>query len=380
MTKLEEIIHHEIAEKGPMPFARFMELALYYPRGAYYERDSQQVGRLGDFYSSVNVGSLFGELLGFQFAVWMQELASERCQLVETGAHDGRLATDILNYFNSHRPHLLKKLEYWIVEPSYRRQKWQQSTLHNLGYQARWFSSLEVLPSSGVCGIIFSNEFLDALPVHRFVWDANARKWFETGVTLRNGEFIWTKMVASSVGENLPPVIPGETRAVLPNGFTTEVCPTAINWWRRAAGVLSRGYLLTLDYGLEAEHFFLPGREEGTIRAYYRHHATTEVLANVGEQDITAHINFTALREAGEGAGLKTIAFVSQEKLLIQIAQQIRQDGTAFSPWSSARTRQFQTLTHPEHLGRSFHALIQARNSSASRQKLDSYLHGSSDC
>jgi SAM-dependent MidA family methyltransferase len=373
MIKLHEIIRHEIARKGPMPFARFMELALYQPELGYYERDPQQVGRLGDFYTSVSVGSLFGELLGFQFAVWMESLASERGQLVEAGAHDGRLAADILNYLRAHRPHLLKGIDYWIVEPSSRRQEWQQRTLHNAGHQVRWFKSLEALPPSGVSGIIFSNEFLDALPVRRFVWDATARLWFEFGVTVNDGEFTWTKMFASSIGEKLSlpgEHLPGQMLAMLPDGFTTEISPIAIEWWRRAAGCLSCGYLLTLDYGLQAGQFFSPERREGTIRAYYRQHLTKEVLANVGEQDITAHINFTALREAGEAAGLKTIAFLSQEQFLIQIAQQTCREDTAFSPWSSARARQFQTLTHPGLLGRSFQALIQGRNG----EKLDSYL------
>jgi SAM-dependent MidA family methyltransferase len=365
MIKLDEIIRQEIAEKGPMPFARFMELALYQPELGYYERDPQPVGRSGDFYTSVSVGSLFGELLGFQFALWMESLASERCQLVEAGAHDGRLAADILDYLRAHQPHLLKWIDYWIVEPSSRRQAWQQRTLHNAGHQVRWFRSLEVLPASGVCGIIFSNEFLDALPVRRFVWDAAARLWFEFGVTVNRGEFTWTKMFALSVGENLSlrgEQLPGLMTAILPDGFTTEASPIATDWWRRAAGALSSGYLLTLDYGLQAEHFFSPERREGTIRAYYRHHLTKEVLAHVGEQDITAHLNFTALREAGEAAGLKTIAFLSQEEFLIQITQQVCQKNRAFSPWSSARSRQFQTLTHPELLGRSFRALIQGRN------------------
>jgi SAM-dependent MidA family methyltransferase len=120
--------------------------------------------------------------------------------------------------------------------------------------------------------------------------------------------------------------------------------------------------LLTLDYGLQAEDFFLPDRHGGTLRAYRHHRQVNDVLADPGEQDITAHVNFTTLQVAGESAGLSTDAFVSQEEFLLGIAKEISATQNLFGEWKAARARQLQTLTHPEHLGRRFRVLVQSRS------------------
>jgi SAM-dependent MidA family methyltransferase len=115
-----------------------------------------------------------------------------------------------------------------------------------------------------------------------------------------------------------------------------------------------------LDYGLEAEEFFAPHRADGTLRAYHRHHLTADVLANPGEQDLTAHVNFTAIGNAGEAAGLKTELDEAQSKFLTRIATRAWEKGSNFGEWTAAHTRQFQTLTHPEHMGRAFRVLVQS--------------------
>jgi len=152
-----------------------------------------------------------------------------------------------------------------------------------------------------------------------------------------------------------------ELQAVLSDGFTTEVSPAAATWWRQAASCLERGRLLTFDYGLAADDFFLPQRANGTLRAYHRHQLSTDVLENVGEQDLTAHVNFTALQSAGEYVGLKTEGLQSQTEFLTRIAGQAWKPEAGFGQWTPERTRQFQTLTHPDLLGRPFKVLIQSR-------------------
>ncbi len=152
-----------------------------------------------------------------------------------------------------------------------------------------------------------------------------------------------------------------DLQIALPDGFTTEVTPAAAGWWREAASFLKRGRLLTFDYGLAAEEFFLPHRGNGTLRAYYRHRPSNDLLANIGEQDLTADVNFTALQRAGEWAGLKTDGLFSQAEFLTRIGETIWRARSGFGEWSSNQTRQFQTLTHPEHLGRSFKVLVQSR-------------------
>ena len=341
-----------------------MELALYCPEHGFYEREKDSIGRHGDFYTSVSVGPLFGEMLAFQFAAWRGQfqIPNSKFQIVEAGAHDGKLAGDILKWLQRQRPGLFEQIEYWIIEPSTRQQAWQKQTLGKFAPQVRWFADLSAIKSaeSQVHGVIFSNELLDAFPVHRLGWDARAKTWFEWGVALEDDEFCWKRLPGTFHVSRFT-FHTSELLAVLPDGFTTEICPGAENWWRAAAGVLHHGKLLTLDYGLTAEEFFQPERSHGTLRAYHRHHVSQDLLANVGEQDLTAHVNFSALQSAGEAAGLKTEAFVTQAKFLTGIAGKIWQAPQSFGEWTAAHTRQFQTLTHPEHLGRPFRVLVQSK-------------------
>ena len=148
--------------------------------------------------------------------------------------------------------------------------------------------------------------------------------------------------------------------AVLPDGYTIEISTAAENWWRAAAGVLARGKLLAIDYGFTAGEMFSPARTGGTLRAYSRHHATGDLLANPGDQDLTAHVNFSAIQKAGEDAGLATEFFGSQTKFLVDILAAAEKN-SSLGTWTPGRTRQFQTLTHPEHLGRAFRVLVQTR-------------------
>ena len=178
-----ERIREEISQSGLISFARFMELALYCPETGYYEKKKDNVGRQGDFITSVSVGSLFGELLAFQFAEWLTNLPGERIQIVEAGAHDGKLATDVLCWLAKHRPTLFQRVEYVILEPSARRRVWQEEHLREFGQKVRWLDTTLESHVSEFNGIVFANELLDALPVRRIGWSAAKRNWFEWGVT-----------------------------------------------------------------------------------------------------------------------------------------------------------------------------------------------------
>ncbi len=356
-----EIIREKIAKNRVIPFARFMELALYCPETGYYETNKDNVGRAGDFITSVSTGELFGELLAFQFAEWLQALSIADCRLpiVEAGAHDGKLAADILTWLKKNRAELFSKIEYWILEPSLTRQAWQQETLKKFTPHVRWFTDFENLKletnSPKLTGIVFGNELLDAFPVHRYGWDAKNKNWFEWGVALADEKFIWTKMQSSEFR-----VQSSELEAVLPDNYTVETSPAAEAWWRAAAGILGRGKWLAIDYGHTAAEVFSPGRERGTLRAYQRHHRCDDLLANPGDQDLTAHVTFSAIQKAGEAAGLTTESFFTQPQFLTRILGAAMKDKT-FGDWNAKRTRQFQTLTHPEHLGRAFRMLVQSR-------------------
>jgi SAM-dependent MidA family methyltransferase len=412
LTELGKRIAGEISDRGAITFARFMELALYCPNCGYYEKEEDIIGRHGDYYTSVSVGSLFGELLAFQIAEWLQEgegpcsegrggEEEEAIRVVEAGAHGGDLARDILRWLQEHRPSLFHRMQYWIVEPSEPRQNRQQRKLAEFGNRVRWVGELASLtgrtcpvarvpPSVGLRGIVFSNELLDAMPVHRLGWDAKARVWFEWGVTCRAGRFVWTRIKEGGAGGGDQPScsalpssdiqlpIRSELLEVLPDGFTTELSPLAGQWWREAAMALECGKLVAIDYGLTAEEFFMPERKGGTLRGYHGHRLAFDVLANPGQQDITAQVNFTAIRAVGESVGLRTDAFLTQAQFLTSLAARTWKDEGSFGNWSPERIRQFQTLTHPEHLGRSFRVLVQERSAPSTPGHSGQGIDGSS--
>jgi SAM-dependent MidA family methyltransferase len=367
LSETAEKIAAEIGKKGAIPFAQFMAHALYCPNCGYYEREEDIIGRQGDYYTGVSVGSLFGELLALRFAEWLEPLPS--AQLVEAGAHDGTLAKDILSWLRRHRPALMERLEYCIAEPSERRQAWQRRTLAEFAGKVRWVKDVAELQP--VRGVIFCNELLDALPAHRLGWDAARREWFEWGVTLEAERFAWTRLSGPPSAETTAALLShlpqlGAAGAeglmgVLPDGFIVEVSPAAQAWWRQAAAALDAGKLVAIDYGLTADELLAPECREGTLRAYYQHRASSDVLARPGEQDITAHVNFTAIAATGERAGLTTACLQRQSQFLTAIAAQAWQDATPAAPWTAERKRQFQTLTHPAHLGQGFRVLVQSR-------------------
>jgi SAM-dependent MidA family methyltransferase len=394
LNEVAKRIANEIAVRGAISFARFMDLALYCPILGYYEKKKDSTGRRGDFFTSVSVGSLFGELLAYQFAEWIEQslvqVPKTRIQpedsvhIVEAGAHDGRLAKDILTWLRHWRPALFDQLTYLIVEPSSRRQQWQREVLEEFSAKIIWIGDLQelrghpkrTLDSTSeairglkgnefrVRGIIFSNELLDSIPVQRWAWDARNQVWFEWGVAISQGQFVWTPMMAQSS----PDGFPRELLPYLPDGFVREFCPQAQQWWRSAARLLACGKLLTIDYGLGREELVQPERSEGTLRAYRGHTVSTDVLVSPGEQDLTAHVDFAAIEKAGESAGLRTEQFTSQELFLMQIIERAEQEGAALGDWSSERKRQFQTLTSPELLGR-FRVLVQRPNENGIQER-----------
>ncbi len=381
MASVARRIRDEILASGPMRFSRFMELALYAPGEGYYESGKPVVGREGDFFTSVSVGSLFGELLGFQYAEWIgKEIeAGDRSptsewQIVELGAHDGQLAHDILSYLWSYRRSLAQRVRYIIGEPGSRWRAIQQERLKPFGNQVDWLTGSRMVSCHGIRGIIFGNELLDAMPVHSLGWDAERGEWFEWGVAWddETDSFRWTRLTPSRSIKERPqgaagiPDVSEEVANVLPDGFTVEISPTAAEWWAHAAQALAQGRLLTLDYGLAAEERLMPERAHGTVRAYRGHQQLSNVLADPGSQDLTAHVNFSDLKAAGESAGLKTELWTDQGRFLTRIASETWRDGALFGQWTRKRIRQFQTLTHPGFLGRSFQVLVQSKGVTSS--------------
>jgi len=365
MHQLVNFIHREIAECGPIAFARFMELALYCPELGFYEKEGDKVGRGGDFFTSVSVGPIFGELLAFQFGRWFEQSECTSLQLVEAGAHDGKLAADILGWLRIRCPKVFQLTTYRLLEPSARRRQWQRQRLAEFESKVMWVGSLGADSSfsqpTDSFAVIFSNELLDAMPVHRCGWDAKAGAWFEWGVDSDGEKFVWARLTAPPPTSILGLPSSPDLLSVLPDGYTIEVSPTAEKWWDGAARWLRKGKLVTFDYGFDAAGEFQPERLKGTLRAYQDHRANEDVLGKPGEQDITAHVNFARIEKTGIAAGLDTEAFDSQARFLTRIAAEAWKPDSNFGDWNPKRTRQFHTLTHPEHLGNRFRALVQSR-------------------
>ena len=241
------------------------------------------------------------------------------------------------------------------------RRRWQEETLRHWSRHTAWVEDITVFGPNSFCGLIFANEFLDALPIHRLAWGASARHWLEWRVAVVEESFAWRLGELSVEAAKGLPEITDELADVLPNGFILELAPQAAEWWSVAAKALRRGKLFTLDYGA-ADGWFLPNRAQGTLRAFAHHHVSGDVLANPGGQDLTADVNFTALEEAGLAAGLRTAGRYRQAQFLTRIMAQSQAEPEVFGGWNQKNVRQFQTLTHPEHLGARFLALVQSRS------------------
>jgi len=362
--RLAELLRAEMRH-GPIPFARFMEVALYHPDLGYYEGGEDVVGRRGDFVTSVSVGSVFGELLACYFCDWREHRMHGAWQIVEGGAHDGQLALDILNWLRHHAAATYDQLEYWLLEPSPRRRTWQAATLAGHQARVRWARTWEELPAEGVTGVVFANELLDAMPVHRLAWNAASGSWLEWGVGATAEGFRWERMPLSAGlrgRSELLPSTPPELARVIPDGYATEVSPLAAEWWQRAATALRAGQLMTLDYGCSQADELAPWRPDGTLRAYRAQAAESDVLEEPGERDLTAHVHFGRLCAIGEKAGLRTECLTTQGRFFVSLFQRLSGAGDTCANWSPAERRQLQTLIHPGQFGQAFKVLVQTRD------------------
>ncbi len=343
---LAERLAREIRENGPIGFDRFMAAALYDPEAGYYARRTGQVGREGDFFTSVSAGPLFGQLLARHAAAfWHESGRPPRWRLLEIGAHDGRLAADILDALPEIDPEAAAAVEYAIVEPLPTLAAAQRE---RLGDRARIVADavgLNPLP-----GLLIANEVIDALPCH--LVESTGDGWHEIGVGLDPaGAFAFTPLgPAGDLAATLPP---------RPAGYRTEVRPGLADFLRPLARAITPGRMLWIDYGYEREDYYADGRREGTLRTFAGHRAGDNPLDAPGSRDISAHVEFTGLREALEAIGGKVVRFENQGRFLTEIAR----------PWllslegrtdAAKALRNFQTLTHPAQLGSRFHVMAAA--------------------
>ena len=340
---LNEIIRAEIAARGPMPFRRFMELALYHPAYGYYASGRATIGRGGDFFTNVSVGPLFGRLLSRQVAEMWQVLGKpEGFTVIEQGAAGGDLAADVLGGLAAMFPDCFRAVRYTVVEPFAKLEARQRERLREFSGKVQWSAALEEIRA--VSGVHLSNELPDAFPVHVVKWIAGG--WCEQTVVEREGQFVPADgaRVSGALREACAR-IPGP----LPEGYVTEVNLAASAWIRDVAATFERGFVLAVDYGFSRYEYYAPTRITGTLSAYANHRREIDPLARPGEIDLTAHVEFDSLIEAATAAGLRLEGFTDQHHFMVGLGAEHFADGA-----NAAERRAFQTLMHPQFMGTAF--------------------------
>jgi len=338
-----------------------MAAALYHPDLGYYARSARQVGRGGDFFTSVSVGPLFGELLARRFARWWQEAGRPpNWRLIESGAHDGTLAADILGALHRLEPAAFAALEYAIPEPLQLLQAAQRQTLQTFAQRVRFLADPAKLAQHPLPGIAFGNELLDALPCQVIEWQADGWHLCRVGCDA-DGRFYWDTQLPVSDPAQLAALAPlGDE---FPIGYRSELRTNYRGFFAPLLAGLSSGLLLWLDYGFARPEYYHPARHQGTLRTFCRHRAADDPLLDPGASDITAHVDFTAVTEAAMTLGCRPLAFLSQGPWLTAVGRDwlLAMEGRP----DASLLRQFTTLTHPAHLGSRFHVLELAWNDPA---------------
>lgn len=310
MDELESLIIERIRREGPITFEAFMEMALYEPGMGYYTSPQAEVGRAGDFYTSPHLHPIFGAMLGRQAEeMWETMGRPTDFRIIEAGGGRGWLAKDMLDYLGGRD--IYGHLAYTLVELNPRMRERQGELLKEHSKRVGWVSALKEIEDAA--GVILSNELHDALPVHL--------------VEMRDGlKEIYISLDAESFAEAPgPPSTPAlaayfeEFGITLPEGYRTEVNLRMKDWLSEAASTLREGFIITIDYGYPARELYSPERSRGTLMCYHKHEVNEDPLVRVGRQDITAHVNFSALRKWGSELGLMSIGFTRQGPYLISL-------------------------------------------------------------
>ena len=348
---LREIILETIRREGPIPFSRYMALCLYHPELGYYSRPREKFGKAGDFYTSSDVHAVFGRLLCRQFEEMWRCLGSPaQIELVELGPGRGLFAQDVLDWAGKKFPEFARALRYRLVESS----PWLRARLQErFGSDARVSVHAELEQAAAPCGsslIVFGNEFFDAVPVEIVspagelrIGDELREEWREAPAEVL--EFLDRYGVHPEPGERVDVPIQGN------------------EWMRKIARLFSdrRGYAMFIDYGYTREQQ-LAGRHRDTLMTFREHQASPNPYEAPGEQDITAHVNFTALRSVAEGNGMTALGLVTQSQLLLGIGEKTEfadACGACVLPQERAKVGlQLRHLISPEAMGERFHALL----------------------
>jgi SAM-dependent MidA family methyltransferase len=353
-------ISSEIIRSGPIPFVRFMELALYHPQFGYYMRppdsaDHERIGWSGDFYTSSDVHPILGHAIAAQ-ARQMDELVGcpTPFTIVEAGAGKGLLARDCLAAIHAEQDGFASRVRYVLIERSPAMRELQRQNLaHWLSTPGlvTWVEGLDGLAPQCVTGLFFSNELIDAFPVHRV--QVAAGRTEELYVDYRDGHFVncFKPLSTAALAQYLQQLNP-----TWPEGYRTEVNLLAIGWMEQVARRMDRGFVLTIDYGHTAQDLYGPERKDGTFLCYFQQRANDDPFICIGEQDMTAHVDFSSLASVGETQGLHVTGFTNQMSFLMGLG--VEEMVGKLEPESPA----FRAAIHllkPNGMGSTFKVLVQ---------------------
>ncbi|MBF0272788.1 MAG: SAM-dependent methyltransferase [Magnetococcales bacterium] len=353
-----------MANGGVIPFHRFMALALYHPEHGYYMSGRTRVGRGGDFVTAPELTSVFGELLTLQcIEIWQYLGSPSRFQVVEMGGGSGRLALDLLNTARRF-PAFFAALTLCMVETSPDFTARQQHLLQEAGFGPERVIWLIDLPEVVEQGVILGNEFLDALPVHWVERTPDGLREIGVGV---DGDGAWQTRL-------MTPIAPLEADCFerlgidLPVGFKAEVGLQAEAWMERVGRVLRRGVVLMIDYGEAGRDHFSGRRPEGTLVGHRDGERVDDPLRHVGEMDLTAHVDFSAMARAGARGGLEGLGFTTQGWFLmgLGILERLEMASRTMTPEAVDALRKVaMRLLLPDEMGERFKVLAMGRGCDA---------------
>jgi SAM-dependent MidA family methyltransferase len=307
----------------------------------------------------VSVGPIFGQLLAAQFAeIWERLGKIDNFVLVEQGAHHGELASDVLQSTRKRWPDFLAALRYRIIEPFPVLQMRQLQALAGFENKIQWRDSIDALEP--FTGVHFSNELLDAAPVHLIVsvkTKTGSTDWLEKFVTLNGDDFAFLHQPVDNrkLRDHL------QKLPARPASYETEVNLVALDWIGNVTRKLARGYVIIVDYGYPRDEFYAPHRSAGTLQVRAQHRLLASPFEQIGHADITAHVEWTSIAERAEASGLQVKSSTDQHHFITGILSEVAHD-FLWEDADSKTKRALQTLLHPEMLGRSLQVLALAKN------------------
>lgn len=352
--ELVKLIVEEIRKKGPISFRDFMAMSLYDPILGYYASYREKIGREGDYYTAPHLTPVFGAMIGKQILEIRRLLGDEGFIIVEIGGGKGLLSSDILDFIKREDSTFYDRVQYHIIETNPELKEKEFGTLN--GNRVIWHNNLDGL-QPGIKGVFISNELVDSFPVHQVIMEDNRLR--EVFVDWVDGRFV--EVIKDPSTDSLEYYFK-EMGIDLAEGYRTEANLDALKWLERVGGFLDKGFVITIDYGYLSDELYQSYRSRGTLLCYYRHTTCEDPYTRIGYQDITSHVNFSALIHWGKKKGLEFTGFTNQTNFLINIGvedyiRDIAKESTDYRDYMK-RMLPIKNLMMPA-MGETFKVLIQ---------------------